>query len=168
MKKPPQRPDLPRRRSNNDKRRLLPTPAPELIAQLLATATYQGSPKHKINPHIFNLPPYNGQRGDETLCDAHAGFTPAHMATLPALLERGIEAGLIGASDVLWTVADSGWIFEARLTNVDQAEYHGYPVRSSEPIGESVYLRFAAWAEENGTAADKLAATNCKALYGFK
>lgn len=37
----------------------------------------------------------------------------------------------------------------------DQAEYHGYPVRSSEPIGESVYLRFAAWAEENGTAADK-------------
>lgn len=169
MKKPPLRPNLPPRLSNNDKRRLLPVPdAAALAPQLLQRAHYRGSPKHKLRPDVFGLPPYQGARGDETLCDAHVGFTPQHMAAVPALLARGIQAGLIGSSHMLWTVADTGWIFEARLKNVQQAEYHGYPVRDSEPIAESVYRRFADWAGQFGTPADCQASANCKALYGFK
>lgn len=167
MGKPPRRPDVPQRRSDNEKRRLLDLPLDTVIAQLSASAFYVGSSKHKSNPAAFGLPPFLGERGDATLCDTHAGFTPTHMIAVPALLQRGVRAGLIG-SRKLWTVADSGWIFEARLTNVVQSEYHGYPVRPSEAIAEPVWQRFSEWAEANGTATEKQAASNCRSLYGFE
>ena len=168
MKKPPPRPQLPPRLSNNDKRKLLQAPDAALIQTLAAQAHYVGSSKHKQWPHLFGLPPFNGRRGDATLCDAHAGFTPAQMATVAQLIQRGITAGLVGHCGLIWTVADNGWIFEARLTNPQQAEYHGYPVRDSEPIAECVYRRFAAWAEQNGSTAHNHAAAMCRDLYGFK
>ena len=63
---------------------------------------------------------------------------------------------------MIWAVADNGWIYEARLTNVGQTEYHGYPVRDSEPIAEPVYRRFAEWAHTSGDQGACLAAENCK------
>jgi hypothetical protein len=159
---------LPRRQSNNEKRRLIATPEPALIAQLLSTVTYKGSSKHKSNPHLFDLPPHAGARGDETLCDAHAGLAPEQMAAIPGMIQRGLRAGLVGPGGLIWAVADNGWIFEGHCTNRQQAEYHGYPVRASEPIGESIDRRFADWALSSGLAADVIAAGNCKALYGFK
>lgn len=168
MKKPPPRPVLPKRISNNDRRRLLPLPIDVAHLQSLAAARYCGSPKHKANPKIFGLEPYIGERGDATLCDTHAGFKLAHMLAIPALIQRGVRASLVGSCQMLWTVADSGWIFEARVTNAVQVEYHGYPVRSSEPIAEAVYRRFADWAALNGTASDRQAAENCQSMYGFK
>lgn len=166
MRRPPKRPDVPKRRSDNDKRRLDSQPSAEQIEQLLKTTTYQGSPKHKRHPHLFGLEPFNGIRGDATLCDEHAGFAPADMAQVPALIRRGLRAGLIGSA--LWTVSDNGWIFEARLTNASSGEHHGYPVRSSEAIAEPVYRRFAVWAASEGGEADKKAVETCRALYGFK
>lgn len=82
------------------------------------------------------------------------------------MIERGLRAGLIGTN--LWTVADDGWIFEGRVTNAVQAQYHGYPVRPAEAIAEPVYQRFKAWADAEGDAADKQAAENCAALYRFR
>lgn len=143
-------------------------PDKEVVRKLLAEAHYSGSPKHKKHPHLFNLPPFLGERGDATLCDTHAGFMPEHMRTIPDLLRRGIQAGLIGKNQVIWTVGDNGWIYECRLTNIQQAEYHGYPVRPSEPIGELVYRRFATWVEQSGSELDRQAAIHCKALYRFK
>lgn len=166
VKKPPARPVVPGRRSNNDKRRLLAEVEPETVALLLAKAHYRGSPKHKAQPHLFDLPPYHGSRGDETLCDAHAGFTPEHMSSVPAMLERGIRARLIGRR-ILWVIGDNGWIYECRLTNPEQWEYHGYPIRRSEPICQPVYERFVEWAAREGSAEDKRAAAQCKARYGF-
>jgi hypothetical protein len=91
------------------------------------------------------------------------------MTTIPRLLRRGIRAGLIGASArILWTISDEGWIFECRITNAEQDEYHGYPVRPNEPIADDVYHRFQQWADTHGTAADRAAADRCQALYGFK
>jgi hypothetical protein len=169
MKKPPPRPNLPPRMSNNDKRRLLPLPIDAVVLQGLAAVRYVGSSKHKANPKVFGLGPYLGERGDATLCDTHAGFGPAQMLAIPALLKRGVRAELLGTSQMLWTVADSGWIFEARLTYAVQVEYHEYPVRASEPIAEAVYRRFADWvAAANGTTTESLAAANCQSLYGFK
>ena len=73
------------------------------------------------------------------------------MADIPALIERGIRAGLIGhTARLLWTVADDGWIFEARETNRETAEYHGYPVLPEESIGHLVFDRFVNWAEAHG------------------
>jgi hypothetical protein len=160
---------MPPRRSDHDKRRLQRQPLDaNVTAELLASARYVGSAKHKLHPHLYGLPPFIGERGDATLCDSHAGFEPQHMMAIPAMLRRGILAGLIGTGRLLWTVADNGWIFECRITNVGQSEYHGYPVRKSEPIGELIYRRYAGWASTDGSREDKRAAEQCKALYGFR
>ena len=126
---------------------------------------YEGSPKHKRNPTIFGLEPFNGERGDATLCDDHAGFQPTDMTRVDRLITRGLAARLVGTN--LWTIDDNGWIYEARITNVDQSTYHAYPVRPTEAIAEPVFQRFAAWAEVGGDALDKRAAQNCAAMYGL-
>jgi hypothetical protein len=88
-------------------------------------------------------------------------------------MRRGLRAGLIGhllpqgRPKILWSVARSGWIFEARLTNAAQAEYHGYPVRPTEAIAEPVFLRFEAWVRSRGEGSDGDAARSCRNLYGF-
>lgn len=173
MKRPTPR-NLPLRESDNDGRRLHATPPWEVLERLLQLAQYHGVSKHKANPRAFGLPPYNKKPGDETFCDRHANFRPDQAKDIPILLRRGIRAGLIGklmvqgVPTILWTVADDGWIFEARVTNSGQADYHGYPVRPSEAIAEIVYRRFTQWARQNGTEQERLAADNCRALYGFR
>jgi hypothetical protein len=119
------------------------------------------------------LPVFAGRRGDETLCDRHAGFAPDDWRAIPVLMARGINAGLIGKTEsggvptILWIVSDEGWIFEARITNTGLADYHGYPVRPSESISEPVYRRFRDWANAAGSELDRRAAANCRSLYGF-
>jgi len=138
------------------------------------TLEYFGRSKHKRDPISFGLPIYDGRRGDETLCDEHAGFQPHDIARAPMILRRGVGAGLVGevlkqgVPTIIWGVADSGWIFEARITNLATPEYHGYPVRPSEAIAEVVYRRYRAWADTEGEAADKRAAWACRMLYGFR
>jgi len=166
VKRPLKRSELPPRNADNNKRKLAREVPPERIAELRKTVNYKGSPKHKRNPVAFGLEPFRGDRGDATLCDEHANFQPINMASIPEMIDRGLRASLIGTN--LWAVADDGWIFEARLTNAIQAEYHGYPVRPTEAIAELVYLRFRAWVDADGNAADRQAAENCAALYRFK
>jgi len=166
VKKPPKRSDIPPRNSDNDKRRLAESVSNAEIEKLVKIVSYRGSPKHKRNPRLFNLESFNGIRGDATLCDEHANFRAVDMQRIPELIVRGLKAGLIGTN--IWTVGDDGWIFEGRLTNATQSEYHGYPVRPSEAIAEPIYQRFKEWADANGAPADKRAALNCAALYKFK
>ena len=112
----------------------MPDPADDLIERLLHNVRYEGSPKHKRHPQLFDLEPFNGKRDDATLCD-EADFSPDQIDEIPALVERGIRAGLIGhTARLLWTVADDGWIFEARETNRETTEFHGYPVLPEESI----------------------------------
>ena len=166
MKKPPKRSDIPPRNSDNNKRRLAPEVSPDRIAKLRGTVNYKGSAKHKRNPTIFGLEPFRGDRGDATLCDEHANFHPANMAAISTMIDRGLRAGLIGTN--LWAIASDGWIFEGRLTNAAQSEYHGYPGRPAEAIAEPVYRRFKAWVEVDGDDADKRAAENCANLYRLR
>jgi hypothetical protein len=168
MKRPSKRPDLPARQSDNDRRRLIGVDEMVDTDKLLSSVHYEGSAKHKRHPHLYRLPPYTGERGDATLCDSDGQFLPKDMPAIPGLLRRGIRARLIGVSQrILWTVADNGWIFECRLTNISQGEYHGYPVRPSEAIALPVYQRFAEWTTRSGSLEEKRAAAKCKALYGF-
>jgi hypothetical protein len=171
--KPPKRSDLPARRSDNDKRRLHPAPDRGALDALSVRAEYRGISKHKAKPLRFGLPLHSGPRGDETLCDEHAGFEPSDLEDARRLLVRGFAAGLVGHVErqgiptVVWTVSDHGWIFEARVTNAGKAEYHGYPVRPSEAIAEQVFRRFVTWAQTVGSASDRQAAENCQVLYGI-
>lgn len=168
MSKPKPRIDLPPRASDNLQRALDPAPDPDILEELSNRAHYRGYAKHKAAPKAFGLAPYTKPRGDSTLCDAHAGFTEAQISVIPRLLQRGIKAGLVASSTrVIWTISDQGWIFEGRITNIEQREYHGYPLRPSEPIAEAVYQRFHAWAAMHGEALDRQAAANCRDLYGF-
>lgn len=159
---------MPARRSNNEKRRLLSEQAPNHIQDLRRNVRYQGSSKHKRHPHLYGLDPFRGKRGDETLCDRDAGFQHKDMASMPKMIDRGLQAGLVGENGVLWAIADNGWIYEARITIPGQSEYHGYPVRASEAIAQPVYERFTEWAHNHGDQSARRAATNCKHLYGFK
>jgi hypothetical protein len=148
-RKPNKRSDIPARNSDNDKRRLDAVPDPAVIATLLASAQYRGSSKHKRSPHLFNLEPYNGARGDETLCDEHANFGVQDMARIPALLSRGITAGLIGGR-ILWTVADDGWLSCAsdrgdRQTGVRPFRGMGGPEQRSRGDRCCANVRCAIW-----------------------
>lgn len=74
------------------------------------------------------------------------------MERIPDLLRRGILAGLVGQNDIqgdpalIWTVDDTGWIFEGRLTIPGRALYHGYPVLPNEAIARKVIARHTDWA----------------------
>lgn len=168
MRRLQRRPSMPARHSDNYKRRLLTAPSQEHLQGLQQKIRYVGSPKHKELPHLFGLEPFRGVRGDTTLCDRDAGFDSAAMQAIPAIINRGLAAGLVGTNDMIWGVADDGWIFEARPTNRSQAEYHGYPVRPSEAIARPVYERFARWAQQYGSCTDRQAAANCRQLYEFR
>jgi hypothetical protein len=135
---------------------------------------YQGIPKHKKEPRRFGLPNYEGKRGDETQCDEHAGFHPSQIEDVVPMLRRGLRAGLIGdvlqqgCPKIIWTIANTGWIFEARLTNSGLAEYHGYPVRPTEAIAEPVFRRFEDWSTLQNEAEDRSAMEAYRNLYGFE
>jgi hypothetical protein len=73
------------------------------------------------------------------------------MARVPALLRRGIAAGLVGQNDkqgdptILWAVDDNGWIYEARITIPSQALYHGYPLLPSDAFARKIIARYEAY-----------------------
>lgn len=50
--------------------------------------------------------------------------------------------------NLLWTVDESGWIFELRITNADQTQYHGYPVLPGDAFARHVLTRARAVAHD--------------------
>ncbi len=168
MNRPRRRPNLPARRSNNEKRRLMANPTEDYIAQLQQNIRYEGSSKHKLNPHLYGLTSFLGTRGDATLCDRDANFNEKDFRSIRGMIHRGLDAGLVGENGVIWAVADNGWIYEGRITNVSKTEYHGYPIRSTEPIAEIVYQRFSKWAQDHGNGLAREAVQKCKTRYGFR
>lgn len=42
---------------------------------------------------------------------------------------------------LLWTIDESGWIFELRITNAGQTQYHGYPVLQGDAFARQVLVR---------------------------
>jgi hypothetical protein len=166
MRKPKPRTEIPPRSSENKKRKLFEVMDTESLKTVFASMRYEGSPKHKRNPHLFGLEPYHGERGDETLCDEHAGFVPSDFGRIPRLLDRAQGASLVG--NFIWTVDDNGWIYELTVTNIGLNQHHGYPLRPSEAIAEKVYCRFRTWAMQHGSPADLTAADACQSFYGFR
>lgn len=168
MRRPETRRDRSARRPDNVKRRLLAASDEELVERRTISVRYQGSEKHKKDPLAFGLSISPGaKKGDATLCDEHAGFSPDQVPTIPRLIRRGLRAGLLGRDRQIWTVGDDGWIFEGRLTNVGTSEYHGYPVLEWESIALPVYNRYSEWARSSGGSRDRIAAERCRIKYGF-
>lgn len=140
------------RRSDNEKRALADMPIDSAdLAALANRVSYEAYAKHKLNPRAFGLDPISSVSDDPTFCDGHAGFTPRDMPRIQGLLRRGVLSGLIGKQGwpdeprTLWTIDDSGWIFEGRITHPGRAIYHGYPILAGDAIAVKVISRFQHW-----------------------
>lgn len=127
------------------KRRLQENASFTDVESRFAGITCGGSQNHKAHPHLFGLAASGFPPADSTLCDRDAGFAPADMARIPALLDRARRARLIG--NLVWTVDDNGWIYELQITNQVRNEHHGYPLRAGDPFIERIFRHFKAWAE---------------------
>lgn len=146
-RKPPPRVVVERSR-NNVNRRLIAT-LPDMVSRekLSSRVTYGAHSKHKYNPTAYKLTPYAGQDEERTYCDEHAKFGKENIHRIPALLVRGVMLGLWsdqnnrGAPSLLWTPDESGWIFELRITNPGQLQYHGYPILPGDAFARHVLIR---------------------------
>lgn len=122
-------------------------PGLEAREDLIGRASYGAYSKHKFNPTAYKLTPYAGSDVERTYCDAHSHFGKDDMARIPALLARGVMLGLWSEQesdstpDLLWTIDDTGWIFELRITNSGQSQYHGYPVLTGDAFARHVLNR---------------------------
>lgn len=126
MTKPPSRKTLPRRDDSRRKRWLEADPSPQEVEHRFRNINYICYGKHRANLHLYGVEPYRGQDSDRTLCDDHAGFGKYDLARIPALLARAAGAPLIG--NLIWTVDDTGWIYQLEVTNRTQNAWHGYPL----------------------------------------
>lgn len=147
-RKKPQSRIVAQRSRNNANRRLSATlPSLELRQALVARVQYGAYSKHKYNPSAYKLSPYAGMDVERTYCDAHAGFGKEDFSRITGLLFRGIMLGLWSDQSnqspptLLWTVDESGWIFELRITNAEQALYHGYPLLPQDAFARHVLVR---------------------------
>lgn len=146
-KRPPSRIVTLRSRNNPHRRLIAVLPSmPERLA-LSAQVNYGAYAKHKFHPTAYKLAPYAGQDVERTYCDAHAGFGREQSTKIPVLLKRGVMLGLWsdqregGIPSLLWTIDESGWIFELRVTNAGQLQYHGYPVLPADAFARHVLVR---------------------------
>jgi hypothetical protein len=119
----------------------------ESRVDLSERVTYGCYSKHKYYPTAYNLSPYAGQDEERTYCDEHAHFGKDDFKRIQALLVRGVMLGLWSdqangdTPNLLWTIDESGWIFELRITNSGQAQYHGYPVLPGYAFARDVLVR---------------------------
>jgi len=146
-KKPPPRVVVQRSRNNANRRLVAVLPSAVSRGELLARVTYGAYSKHKFNPTAYKLSPYAGQDEERTYCDAHAQFRKESLQQINRLLARGVMLGLWSEQNsgdvpsLLWTLDDRGWIFELRITNPAQAQYHGYPVLPGDVFARHVLVR---------------------------
>lgn len=147
-------------------RKLSEDTSPDTVAEYFAGLRYTGYGKHKLNPHLYNLAPYHGTDSDRGMCDRDAAFGVRDMQRVPGLLDRSRNAALFGT--LIWTVDDTGWIYELRVTNATQNEWHGYPMLPGDTFARQVWRRFADWAAQAGSPTDKLAAQACALLYNCR
>ncbi len=132
---------------------------------------YEGYAKHKWEPRRFGLEPIPEPSEDRTFCDAHAKFRPTDMRRVVALLRRGVQASLVSDKDrqgdpaMIWTIADDGWIFEARLTLAGQALYHAYPLLPGDAFAHKVIEAFADYVYAGAGSAHHAALANAQERY---
>lgn len=145
--RPPKRLVVERSRDNPKRRLSSSIPRDAERDELCNAVQYGPYSKHKYNPIAYGLKPYGGPDVERTYCDEHAKFAHADSSRIPRLLRRGLHLGLQSeraAGDVpamIWTIDDNGWIYELRITNAGQAEYHGYPILQNDAFARQILAR---------------------------
>lgn len=148
-------------RSRDNPKRKLMAMLPDTAArvELSSRVRYGAYSKHKFNPTAYRLTPYAGQDVERTYCDAHAHFGKDDFGRIRTLLARGVMLGLWSEQSngevpfLLWTLDESGWIYELRITNAGQTQYHGYPILPGDAFARLVLLRARVVANMEGAYA---------------
>lgn len=146
-RKPPTRIVTERSRNNPHRRLCVALPAANLREDFSSQVTYGPYSKHKLNPFLYGLAPYAGADVERTYCDAHSDFGLKDVERIPLLLKRGVLLGLWsdqakgGVPSLLWTIDHTGWVFELRVTNPVQTQYHGYPLLQGDAFARQVLIR---------------------------
>ncbi|WP_073109317.1 hypothetical protein [Pollutimonas bauzanensis] len=126
------------RPGNNPKRRIAPPSClnGEEKTRLKQSVRYVGSGHHKRDPATYGLLRSN-PRPTKSLCDLER-MIPLDEAR--ELVESGIKCGLFseprvdGFPKFIWSVSDSGEVFEAKTDANGTGEYHGYPLEDEDAM----------------------------------
>lgn len=97
---------------------------------------YEGSGHHKKHPADYGFERAN-PIPTKTLCDE---FRPLRLAEAKALLFSGIDKGMVsktGNDDIpnyIWSVSETGEVFEAKTHRSTPGVYHGYPLKDNDDM----------------------------------
>ena len=127
---------MPKRQSNNPKRRIAPRDEtePQFLDRVTATAVYTGDGQHKSKPADYGFHPPTSPRPNKSLCD---GTRIIKLAEATALFREGIRRGMIstyrvdGLPKYVWAVDAYGHVYEAKLSK-NSRNYHGYELGYNE------------------------------------
>ena len=127
---------MPRRQSNNPKRRIAPIHEldPAYLEHLMNEAHYTGSAHHKRIPADYGFDPPANPRPGKSLCDGSRCIT---LEEATALFLEGIRRGMISTSlegnlpKYVWAVDSPGHAYEAKIERGTR-NYHGYELSSDD------------------------------------
>ncbi len=132
---------MPKRQSNNPKRRISPRNEadPQFLDRFAATAVYTGDSQHKSKPADYGFDPPASPRPNKSLCD---GSRIIKLAEATALFREGIRRGMIstyceeGLPKYVWAVDGDGHVYEAKRSknSPNSPNYHGYELGGNESV----------------------------------
>jgi hypothetical protein len=112
----------------------------ERLKELLQRARYVGSGHHKRSPADYGFERTN-PRPTKSLCDANRVIA---LEEAKELLRIGILSEMMslppdgGFPKFVWSVSQSGEVFEAKTHPNTPGMYHGYPLESEDDMRERV------------------------------
>lgn len=112
---------------------------------LLMNVRYVGSGHHKRSPGDYGFERTN-PRPTKSLCDLRRAIT---LEEAKSLLQAGIRKKMIsvpldnGFPKYIWSVSDSGDVFEAKTHQNTLGMYHGYPLEGEDDMREYVLKMWA-------------------------
>lgn len=132
-----------RRHGYNPKRRIAP---PDFLPEaerrdLSRRVSYGGNPEHKRSPGDYNLTPPAQPRPGKTLCDGDRQILKDEALDL---LKEGLQKGMFCSFEHgswpqnIWSISNTGEIFEAQIENPMQGTYHGYPVPADDDFRRTI------------------------------
>lgn len=128
-----------KREGNRPDRRYVAADASDGAARLALAdrVTYTGSAHHKRRPGDYGFQPPVNPRPNKDVCDAK-GKPQVLMAEARSLFAAGLEKGMFSAPGAnglpkyVWSVDNTGDVFEAKARPERETEYHGYRLGADE------------------------------------
>lgn len=133
---------MPKRTSNNPKRRVVPVElvSAEDVLRLSESARYVGSGHHKRNPADYGFERTN-PRPTKSICDM-TGLVP--LALAQSLMLAGIRKKMVSAilddgfPKFIWSVTDNGQVYESKTHHNTPGQYHGYPLEKDDDMHDYI------------------------------